>query len=346
MMPFAVDVAVAFRRGSARKERSQFSAMGISRDRLMSDLGTRITELIVGHRLVVEERAKQRAGLGSPEIHEAFKIARDESDPKARWVDGTPEYSLGISGLRKLFPGARFIHILRNCEDAALSMVQLGRLTGTKVAANKQEGCQLWMRFVQACVEAEKAYGPEEVCRLLHEDLVREPENSIRRILDFTGEPFAPVCLEPLGQRINSSRTTTETIESDEPTDPAVVQEARDLWHALRDAPPFLAPSPEVAARLEEQFERRVDDVYNLETNYAQAQEVHQKLAEAYDDRTEWALRLEQELAQKAAQILQLQEELSDLARKAPTLAEEVARKDALILELQRKLDRESLRGK
>jgi Sulfotransferase family len=339
MMPFAVDVAVAFRRGSARGERSQFSSMGICRDRLMRDLGTCINQSILDHRFAFEELATQHARLGGPETHEAFKIARDESDPKARWVNGTPEYSFGISGLRKLFPGARFIHLLRNCEDVAPSMVQLERLAGTKLVANEQEGYELWMQFVQACVEAEEAYGPEVVCRLLYEDLVREPEKSIRRILDFIGEAFAPACLEPLGKRINSSRITAEAIESDPPADPAVVHKARDLWNALREAPPLIAPSLEAAARLEEQFERRVDFVYKLDTDYARAQEAHKKLEEEFAERTEWALHLDQEVAQKSAQILHLQEKLSEHTKWMAGLAEEVTRKDALILKLQKEFE-------
>ena len=342
MMPFAVDVAVAFRRGSARGERSQFSSMGICRDRLMRDLGKCINQSIVDHRFAFEELAKQHARLGGPETHEAFKIARDESDPKARWVNGTPEYSFGISGLRKLFPGARFIHLLRNCEDVAPSMVQLDRLAGTKLVANEQEGYELWMQFVQACVEAEEAYGPEVVCRLLHEDLVREPKKSIRRILNFIGEPFAPACLEPLGKRINSSRIMAEAIESDPPADPAVVHEARDLWNALREAPPLIAPSLEAAARLEEQFERRVDYVYKLDTHYAQTQEDHKKLEEEFAERTEWALHLDQDVAQKSAQILRLQEEFDERTEWALRLNQDVAHKNAQILQLQEKLSEQT----
>ena len=335
MTSFAVDVAVAFRRGSARDERSQFSSMGVGCDQLMRGLGTSISDSIVGHRAAFEERCTRHATPGSPETHAAFKITRDESDPKARWVNGTPEYSFGISGLRKLFPGARFIHLLRNCEDVVPSMVQLDRLAGTKLVANEQEGYELWMQFVRACVEGEEAYGPEVVCRLLHEDLVREPEKSIRRILDFIGEPFAPACLEPLVKRINSSRLAAEAIESDPPADPAVVREARELWNALREALPPTAPSAEAAALLEEQFERQVDYFYELDTRYARAQQAHKKLEEEFAERTEWALRLEQEVAQRSAQILQLEDEFTKRTEWALRLDQEVAQKSAQILQLQ-----------
>lgn len=305
----------------------------------MKDLGTCVSRSILDHRFAFEKLATQRAESGGPGVHDAFKVARDASDPKARWVNGTPEYSFGITGLRKLFPDARFIHLLRDCEDVAPSMVQLERLAGVKLVANEEEGYKLWMQFVQACVEAEKAYGPNEVCRLLYEDLIGEPEKSIRHISDFIGEPFAPQCLEPLKKRINSARAANESMESDPPVDPTVVHGARVLWNALRKASQVAASSPAAAARLEEEFEQRVDFVYELDANYTNAEEVYKKLEKEFTERTEWALRLDEEVAQKSAQILDLQKELVGRTKWAESLVEEGARKDTVILDLQRKLE-------
>lgn len=338
MAPFAVDVAVAFRRGSARGERSQFSAMGIDRDRLMSDLGACIDDSIVGHRAAYEERITQRATPDAPGNHEAFKISRDESEPKGRWVNGTPEYSLGLGGLRELFPDARFVHLLRNCDDVVPSLVQLDRLAGTKQVSNEQEAYELWMQFVRACVEAEQAWGPEVVCRLRHEDLVREPEASIRRILDFIGEPFDQACLEPLAKRINSSRGTAEEAVSDPPADPAVVREAQQLWEELRTTPPAAVRCEDAAARLDDSFEQRVDYIHELDTRYARAQRAHIRLEKEFVARSEWAANLEGQVKEKSALILQMQEEFDDRTAWALRLKEEVQHKDELIDELERRL--------
>src|ERR1051326_1981074 len=49
------------------------------------------------------------------------------------------------------------------------------------------------------------AYGPEVCYRLRYADLRDQPEEAIGALLGFLGEPYAPTCLEPLGQRINTA---------------------------------------------------------------------------------------------------------------------------------------------
>src|SRR5262249_14262680 len=145
MAPLAVDLAVAFRRGSARGERSQLSSMGIERDQFIQNFGACINAFIVNQRRAFEERLMR---LGDPKRaaeNVAFKLSRDESDPKLRWVDGTPEYSLGIPALRKLFPAARFVHLVRHCDPVVLSMLNFERVAGTKLINSEQEGYEYWL---------------------------------------------------------------------------------------------------------------------------------------------------------------------------------------------------------
>ncbi len=117
MADFGVDLGVAFKRGSSRGARSQLSSMGIDRENLMRRVGDCLIAYILAHRKAFEERCAEQARSGNSELHAAFQIARADSDPKSRWVDGTPEYSMGIPALRKLFPDARFIHLLRKVDD-------------------------------------------------------------------------------------------------------------------------------------------------------------------------------------------------------------------------------------
>jgi hypothetical protein len=319
MAPFAIDVAVAFRRGSSRGERSQFSSMEMQRDQFMQNIGACINLSILGQRRAFEDRRAQQAKLGGSDDHAAFKIARDKSDPKSRWVNGTPEYSLGINGLRKLFPAAQFIHLVRNSEPVVASMLNFDRVAGIRLVETEEEGYRYWLACVRACVTAESAYGPDTVCRIFHEDLVQEPEMSIRRILDFLGEPFASSCLEPLAKRINSSRVVAGEAKPEPATDPDVIKEARELWKTLRQNPPPSAPLSEAAALVEEQFEHRVDYVHDLDAQYAKAQQAHQKLQREFVERTDWALHLSKENAEKSRQILELQKALSELTKGSKT---------------------------
>jgi hypothetical protein len=58
---------------------------------------------------------RQQAGLYSP----SFSIPHSHSEPKSRWMGRTPEYSFYIFGLRKLFPQALFVHLVRDVTDVA-----------------------------------------------------------------------------------------------------------------------------------------------------------------------------------------------------------------------------------
>jgi len=341
MAPFAVDVAVAYRRGSARGERSQLSAMGIERDRFMRDIGASINASIVGHRGAFEDRRRQQASPTKAENHPAFKISRGQSDPKWRWVNGTPEYSFGIAGLRKLFPGARFIHLVRHPDLVVPSMLNFDRVFGTKLAEKQEEGYGRWLANVRACGLAENAFGAAIVCRVFHEDLVREPDASIRRIVKFIEEPFDAVCLEPLEKRINSSDVDAEELKREVATDSAVIAEARVFWKTLRETPAPNEPLADAAALLEEQFERRVAYIHDLDAECGRIRQAHQTLQNEFEDRTQWALRMRDEIEQKDKRIHELQKEVADRAKWALDLKEEIAQKDAVIVQLRAECARE-----
>src|SRR4029453_11112594 len=158
MGDFVIDVAVAHQVGAARGHLSILSAMNITRDELLADFGRTINDLILSHRSDLE---RTRAAISSlPEF-----MRRPMSEAKMRWVDGTPEYSLHIYALRKLFPEAVFIHVLRDVRDVVRSMLNLHRLTGIQLVANEEEAYKYWLRTVKACVQAENAYGSNVVRR-------------------------------------------------------------------------------------------------------------------------------------------------------------------------------------
>lgn len=309
--------------------------MGMERDRFMREIGERLDDSILGHRHAYEERLVRRARPGAPQNHPAFKISRAKSDPKGRWVNGTPEYSHGIAGLRKLFPRARFIHLVRDPDPVVVSMLNFDRVAGARLVETPAEGYQRWLACVRNCLLAESAYGPEVVCRILHKDLAEHPEKSIRRILKFIGEPFASACLEPLAKRINSSRVESGTVHQEPPQ--AVAREARDVFNQLDSFVATTSPA-EAAAGMESQFEQRVDYEYQLDAQYLRAQQDMLKLQEEFKERTNWAAQLKQEVAEKSGRILELQKELADRTEWARREGKEIAKRDATIRQLQKEL--------
>jgi Sulfotransferase family len=246
MGDFAVSVAIGYQIGAARGERSILSAMDIRDNELFATVGQSINELILRHRKDLER--KRRA-------------TSKESEPKARWVDGTPEYSLHICGLRRLFPDALFVHICRDVRAVVRSMLNFHRVWGIQLVPNEEQAYEYWLRTVSACINAEEAYGPNVVYRLRYADLVSNPESAMHSLLNFLHEPYTAKCLEPLGRRINSSNVPDDFVADDPATDPALVAQATRLSAELETNPQSSEPLPAAADALEIEFQQRTQYV-------------------------------------------------------------------------------------
>ncbi len=278
MGDFAVNLAKSYQIGAARGIFSILSAMDISGDEFFSHIGRGINSLILKHRCDLDRKrlviavqrllkkegfylsevtgeldaatnaAIQQYGIaGGPlysELVDSLRTPASDSEYKTRWVDQTPEYSFHICGLRKLFPNALFIHIVRDVGSVVRSMLNFHRIAGTHVVPNEEEAYKYWLRTVRACLKAEEAYGPHVVYRLRYTALVENPESSLRSLLDFLGEPYSAKCLEPLSERINSSNVPPDFKSDDPATDPAIVEEARRLSAEIEETPQAIEHSP------------------------------------------------------------------------------------------------------
>ena len=283
MGEFAVNIASSYQIGTARDNRTILSAMDISRDEFFANFGQTINDLILTHRKALERKR---------DLEGTLKRKHSTSEQKARWVDGTPEYSLHIHGLRKLFPGALFIHIVRDVESVVRSMLNFHRVAGTQLVANEEEAYKYWLRMVNACLKAEQAYGPRVIYRLQYSALIDNPEAAIRSLLDFMGEPYSAKCLEPLAQRINSSNVPVDFKSEDPATDPKIVEAARRLYAEIQQTPQPAEGSPAVADQLEAAFQEP----------YLRATRLQQELSDQIAKVKHYAAEIEQYKLQLARQ--------------------------------------------
>jgi hypothetical protein len=248
MGDFAINIAIAYQIGAARGERSMLSAMDIREDELFALFGQSINDLIMRHRKDLPW----------------FKGTSTASEPKGRCVDGTPEYSLHICGLRKLFPEALFIHIFRDVTSVVRSMLHFHHVSGQSLVANVHEAYSYWLRTVSRCLLAERAYGPNVVFRIRHSDLVGAPEATLRSVFHFLSEPFAPECLEPLAQRINSSNVPPDFEIDDREVDPSLIEQVRRLCREVEEGSQPLEASAAAIEEIESAFDERVQFMANL----------------------------------------------------------------------------------
>ena len=259
MGDFAIDLAIRYEIGTARGNRSVLSAMDIEREEFFARFGQSINDLILNHRKDLErKRSGYAARAGQNAVPEASMTVQPGVNRKARWVDGTPEYSLHICGLRKLFPGALFIHIVRDVDSVVRSILNFDRLGEGSLVANEQEAYNYWLRTVSSCLLAERAYGPRVVFRLRYSALVDTPEAALRSLFNFLSEPFAAECLTPLQKRINSSNVPADFKIGDPETDPSLVERAKRLSTEVEKTPQPPEASPAASDEMEAAFNQRI----------------------------------------------------------------------------------------
>jgi Sulfotransferase family len=266
MGQFGLNVAISHQIGTARNDRTMLSAMDISREEFFANFGRSINDLILSHRLKLERKRK---------------MTRLPTEPKMRWVDGTPEYSLHIYALRRLFPEAVFVHILRDVRDVVRSMLNFHRVAGTRLVQNEEQAYKYWLRMVKACVQAEQAYGSAVVHRLSYTALIDDPEWAIRSLLECVGEPYCAECLEPLSRRINSSNVPSDFVAEDPATDPRVVQDATNLYAKLQEMAQSAESSSAVADEIEAAFAERVEHMATVDKQLHKAMRMIQTLEKA-----------------------------------------------------------------
>ena len=270
---FAINVAMAYRVGAARGDRSILSAMDIHENELFATFGQSINDLILSHRKDLEKKRQSKGKLAGLKGR-WFQGTSAASDPKTRWVDGTPEYSLFICGLRKLFPDARFVHIFREVGPVVRSMLNFHRVAGIQLVANEEKAYKYWLRTVRACLKAEQAYGPDVIHRIRYVDLIDNPESTMRPLLDRLGEPYSAKCLEPLADRINSSNVPADFKADDPATDPSVIEKATRLCLNVSETPQADRPSREAADEMEAAFRERVDHASGVDRAYKKTRQI------------------------------------------------------------------------
>ena len=320
MGDFAVNVAMSYQIGAARGIFSVLSAMGISRDEFFSHIGRSINSLVLKHRgdldrkrliIAVQRLLKEEGlylgevtgeldavtnaaiqqygianGLLYSELVDSLRTAASDSEYKTRWVDQTPEYSFHICALRKLFPKALFIHLVRDVTSVVRSMLNFHIVGGHDLVNNEQEAYDYWFRTVSSCLLAERAYGPRVVLRLRYSDLLNAPEIAMRSVLEFIGERYTTACLNPLEKRINSSNVPIDFEIDNSRTDPALLERTAQLCTEIEKTPQPTEVSPAASDEIEASFNEHVKYVASLNSEYQRALQVIAALQKETAQRT------------------------------------------------------------
>ncbi|HEV3270781.1 MAG TPA: sulfotransferase [Candidatus Methylacidiphilales bacterium] len=101
------------------------------------------------------------------------------SENKSRWIEKTPKHIYSIPLLRKLFPGCKFMIILRDGRDVACSIeARYGSI---------EEGINRWIEDNRA---GEPFWKDADVHVLKYEEIIGDFGETITKALHFMGEDF------------------------------------------------------------------------------------------------------------------------------------------------------------
>jgi Sulfotransferase family len=125
------------------------------------------------------------------EAVEAPYLAWMHVNGKARWGDKTPRYIEKIELLNQLWPDARFVHLVRDGRNVALSYADVP--FGPKTVARAAD---LWARRVRAGLSAGRALPEDRYLEMRYEDFVDDAEQQVKKLTEFLQASFDPVMLD------------------------------------------------------------------------------------------------------------------------------------------------------
>lgn len=115
---------------------------------------------------------------------DSFQNDYMEERGKGRWVEKTPWYARHLDFIDDVFEDCLILHIIRNGYDVVLSWKQR--------EGYKQALKSAWTGWEDSITQS-RAFGrqyPDRYHELRYEDLVTEPESTIRGVLSFMDEPW------------------------------------------------------------------------------------------------------------------------------------------------------------
>jgi Sulfotransferase domain. len=104
-----------------------------------------------------------------------------------RWFDKTPQNVYGAALIADEFPGAKFIHIVRNPVDV-VSSLRIGKVVKIE---NLVGACNYWNEAVTIVNALKKAY-PHRVYEVNYEDFTGNFLPELEKMLAFLNEDFDP----------------------------------------------------------------------------------------------------------------------------------------------------------
>jgi hypothetical protein len=204
-----------------------------------------LANVLVGHRrwgdlgIDEDELRRRLEALGDPSGGDAVRVAFGlyaEARGKPRWGDKTPAYLTNIGEIGAALPEARFVHLIRDGRDVALSIMRMPE--ADRPMRNPDTVGLVATRWSRRIERARRqAEQLPHYLEVRFEELVAEPEATLRRVCELIELDFRPELLDyhaGAGERLDEMNR--DLAARDEL--PAQEAAGRVAPHALTSEPP------------------------------------------------------------------------------------------------------------
>jgi len=173
-----------------------FKCLGDYGDLACRDNARKLLDDVARHPLVQRGKliADPEAVLARPirtyrDFVDAIFHCYAEARGKTRWGDKTPFYTPDIDIIRRIFPDAKIVHLVRDGRDVVLSQKSIEWMSGNlpKLVLDWQ-----WKTTIAHKVGAVMG---QDFLEVRFEDLVCRPEEILRRVCAFIDEDYDPSML-------------------------------------------------------------------------------------------------------------------------------------------------------
>lgn len=127
---------------------------------------------------------------------------------KSRWCEKTPMYAQHITALHELFPGACFIHMIRDGRACAASFHR-------RWGYVPQRTIYRWKNVIRTARTQARASGASYL-EVFYERLTRDPAGEMRKVCDFIGVDYEESVLMP-SRKPGHTGSTADTIVQSAP---------------------------------------------------------------------------------------------------------------------------------
>jgi hypothetical protein len=141
-----------------------------------------------------EVRAIYDVAESRPAFIEGFAALCMQKAGKARWAEKTPRNIGRIADIFRWFPGARFVHVLRDGRDVACSLrthprhkVVDGKLVPTGIRKPIAGCARRWVRDIEG---SRRWWADPRFLTVRYEDLVLDPRPALGQVMTFIGEAW------------------------------------------------------------------------------------------------------------------------------------------------------------